>query len=424
MDAATQAVTLDAPEIRMPTWATLGGLLAGIALGIALRGTGGEAFVSTFLGPVGTLWLHALQITIVPLVASLVVTGMMHMARAARAGRMALLTLGSFAAILVSGAVLAALLMPAILSAFPVPEGTAAGFALNADAGAIPALGDFITGFIPTNIFAAAAETAMVPIVLFAAALALAAMKLAAPQRDMIALFFASVANAMLVMIGWVLKVAPIGVFALGAALGAGAGLAAVATLGHYILVVSSIGFVIFLSAYVLAAVRVKAGLAAFARAVLPAKAVALSTQSSLASLPPMLAGAKRLGVDDDTADFVLPMAVTVFRATSPAMNLAVAIYVAYLLGIPVTAGTLVAGVVVASLTTLGAPSLPGSISFVASIGPIAIAMGVPVAPLAVLVAVEMLPDIMRTVGNVTMNVAVTGAVDRHTVTATPDSVD
>ena len=66
-----------------------------------------------------------------------------------------------------------------------------------------------------------------------------------------------------------------------------------------------------------------------------------------------------------------------------------------------------------ALLTTLGSVSLPGTISFVASVGPIALAMGVPLAPLALLVAVEMLPDIVRTVGNVTMDIAVTAAVDR-----------
>ena len=71
-----------------------------------------------------------------------------------------------------------------------------------------------------------------------------------------------------------------------------------------------------------------------------------------------------------------------------------------------------------AVLTTVGSVSLPGAISFVTSIGPIAIAMGVPVEPLALLVAVEMLPDIMRTLGNVTMDVAVTATVDRNTATS------
>jgi Na+/H+-dicarboxylate symporter len=66
-----------------------------------------------------------------------------------------------------------------------------------------------------------------------------------------------------------------------------------------------------------------------------------------------------------------------------------------------------------AILVSLSSVSLPGTISFVASVGPIAIAMGVPVEPLALLVAVEVLPDLMRTLGNVTMDVAITAVIDR-----------
>ena len=70
----------------------------------------------------------------------------------------------------------------------------------------------------------------------------------------------------------------------------------------------------------------------------------------------------------------------------------------------------------VAFVISIGSVSLPGTISFVVSIGPIALAMGVPVEPLALLVAVEMLPDIMRTLANVTADVALAGATDRDSL--------
>ena len=95
-------------------------------------------------------------------------------------------------------------------------------------------------------------------------------------------------------------------------------------------------------------------------------------------------------------------------------MNLAVAIYIARMVGVELTPLVLATGVMVALATTIGSVSLPGAISFVTAVGPIAIAMGVPIGPLALLVAVEVLPDIMRTLGNVTMDVAVTATVDRH----------
>jgi Na+/H+-dicarboxylate symporter len=210
-----------------------------------------------------------------------------------------------------------------------------------------------------------------------------------------------------------VLWLAPLGVFALAIGVAARSGGGAIAALGHYILVVSSLGFAVLVAAYGVALVGARQGLLRFGRAVLPAQAVALSTQSSLASLPAMLAVCRTLGVRETTADFVLPLAVAVFRATSPAMNLAVAIYVAKLTGVPLTPATIAAGAAVALVTTVGSVSLPGAVSFVTSIGPIALAMGVPVGPLALLVAVEMLPDLMRTVGNVTMDTAVTATIDR-----------
>jgi len=81
----------------------------------------------------------------------------------------------------------------------------------------------------------------------------------------------------------------------------------------------------------------------------------------------------------------------------------------------------IVAAVAVAAVISFGSISVPGEVSFISSITPIALALGVPIAPLALLVAVEMIPDIFRTLGNVTMDVAVTTAVDRGTEAA-PES--
>jgi Na+/H+-dicarboxylate symporter len=176
----------------------------------------------------------------------------------------------------------------------------------------------------------------------------------------------------------------------------------------------------VLVAAYGVAVLAAGRPLGAFFRAMLPVQAVALSTQSSLASLPAMLAACSRLGVARSSAEFVLPLAVALFRATGPGMNLAVCIYVAKLSGVALTPGVLAAGVAMALLTTVGTVSLPGTISFVSAIGPIALAMGLPLEPLALLVAVEMLPDIMRTVGNVTMDVAVAASIDQRKSEAQP----
>ena len=226
--------------------------------------------------------------------------------------------------------------------------------------------------------------------------------------------FFAAIASAMLVVIGWVMALAPVGVFALSVTVAAKSGPAAIGALAHYALIMILSGGVVWLSGYPIAAVLARVPLGKFVRAMVPVQVFALSTQSSLASLPVMLGACAQMGVRTVTAEFVMPLAVALFRATSPAVNLAVVVYVANWYGVPLSPGMMISGFIVAIMVSLSSVSLPGTISFVASVGPIAIAMGVPVEPLALLVAVEVLPDLMRTLGNVTLDVAVTAAVDRH----------
>lgn len=403
------------PEIRVPALLTFAGLALGFATGVLLRDTPALAALLTFVEPAGTLWLRALQLTILPLVVGLVFTGISQTLAAAGGGRLARRAVGLFVVVLLLSGTMAALLVPGLLAAFPIPERAAAALRGGAaEAGTVPGFAEILNAMMPQNIFAAAAEGKMLPIVLFIAVFAVATTRIASGPRAHLAQLFEGLAAAMMVVVGWVLMLAPIGVFGLAVTLAASSGADAIGALAHYIVVVSTAGLVVLLAAYVLAVVLARQPLGGFARAMLPAQAVALSTQSSLASLPAMLVATRRLGVREATADFVLPLAVAIFRATSPAMNMGVAIYAAYLTGTPLTAVALAAGVLVAFLVSLSSVSLPGTLSFVVSVGPIANAMGVPIAPLALLVAVEILPDIMRTLGNVTMDVAVTAAVDRR----------
>jgi Na+/H+-dicarboxylate symporter len=425
------------PEIRVPAGLTFAGLVLGFAAGILLRGTDGLAPLLAIAEPAGALWLRALQLTILPLVIGLVFTGISQTLAAAGGSSLARRAVMTFVIVLLGAAAMAALLVPALLALAPIPARAAAALSGGAaDPGQVPGLAEILSAMMPRNIFAAAAEGAMLPVVVFAALFALAARRIAEAPQQQLVLFFEGLAAAMMVIVGWVLMLAPVGVFGLALALAAKTGTDAIGGLAHYIVVVSAAGAVVLAAAYGLALTAGRQRPAAFARALLPVQAVALSTQSSLACLPAMLAASRRLGVREATADFVLPLAVAIFRATSPAMNLAVAIYVAKLTGVDLTAaviaagfavalvttaGTtlsptaLAAGVLVAFLVSLSSVSLPGTLSFVVSVGPIAMAMGVPIAPLALLVAVEVLPDIMRTLGNATMDVAVTATVDRRT---------
>jgi Na+/H+-dicarboxylate symporter len=405
------------PHISVPAVWAFAGLAGGLALGIALQGSAALGKLVAVAEPIGALWLRALQMTILPLVSALIFIGVIRTMAAASAGAMARRTLGLFALVLLAGAALSALLTPILLRLFPIPAGAVAALS-GADekaAGLVPGMADFLSTLIPVNVVEAAARDAVLPVIAFMTLFALATARLAQEPRELLTRFFDAIAGAMMVVIGWVLKLAPLGVFALALEVAAKSGTAMVAALGHYIALVAAAGIVVMLGGYLLAAIGARQTPLAFARAMLPVQAVAISTQSSLASLPAMLAACRTLGIRETSADFVLPLAVALFRATSPAMNLAVVIYVAHLTGVTLTPGAILAGVAVSMLAMLGSPSLPGTISFVTSTGPIALAMGVPIGPLALLVAVEMLPDIVRTLGNVTLDVAVSATVDRQT---------
>ncbi len=393
-------------------------LFIGLALGVFAAAQAPVIGVQTayWLDIVGSLWLNGLRMTVVPLVVALLVTGIVKSAEAARAGPMAARTVFWILCLMVISAVLGAVLTPALLSLWPMPTESAA--ALRAALTTVPAvaeqppLRDFIVALVPTNPISSAANDSILPLLIFTLVFAFAVTRLAQEPRAQMAGFFSALADAMVLVIEWVLKLAPIGVFALAFVVGARSGLAALGAVAHYIVTVSIVGIIVGAFAYPIAVFAGKVRLGEFVRQIAPVQAFAVSTQSSLASLPLMLKKAEALGVRESTAGLVLPMAVALLRVTGPAMNLAVALYVANWFGVELDAFDYGFAIFIAALTSMGAVSLPGSVSFVTSIAPICLALGIPIEPLALLIAVETLPDIFRTTGNVQMDVALATVIE------------
>ena len=371
-------------------------------------------------GFIGGLWLNALKMTVIPLVVALLVIGIAKGAEAARAGRIAGRTVTWIVILCTASAIFGALMIELLTGLFPLPVAQAqamqaglAGLDQSTATGPMPGIADFFKGIIPDNVISAAANGEVLPLVVFAMLFALAITRIENERRRTLTAVFEAMADALLIIIGWVLWIAPLGVLALAFSVGASAGGAAFAGLGHYIVLISVIGILVTLWAYPIAAIWGRVGLGKFGKAMIAPQSVAISTRSSLASLPAMLAAARVIGVRDQVADVTLPLSVALFRATGPAMNTAVAFYVAHWLGYEPTMTQIIAATAVGAVMSYGAISLPGEVSFISSIAPIGMALGLPIAPLALLVAVEMVPDIFRTLGNVTLDVAVTTAVDR-----------
>lgn len=368
---------------------------------------------------IGELWLDSVSMTIVPLVVALLITGIASALSTAAMGSMTARLLALFVFLLASMTLLIGSAAWGLLASVPIPtESLAAIRAGLGGAGLPPAQNvtvlDWIGSIIPANPMAAAADGAMVQLVVFSIIFALALTRIAADARDRITRFFESVANAMLVIIDWALLAAPVGVFALAFVLGAKGGLSVAGALAHYILFMVTLLLLVIGSSYVLANLLGAVRGSAFAKAVLPAQAVAASTQSSLASLPVMVESAEALNVPKHVSGIVLPMAVTTFRITSPTANFAIAVYCAHIFGVELDVATLATGFFIAILMTWAGTGVPSQAGFFTTLAPICVAMGVPLEALPIFLAIETIPDIFKTVGNVTADVAVTTVVDRH----------
>uniref|UniRef100_UPI0035C96396 dicarboxylate/amino acid:cation symporter n=1 Tax=uncultured Sphingomonas sp. TaxID=158754 RepID=UPI0035C96396 len=417
-------------KLNTPSTRILLSLGLGLLLGVALAAwaPGAVPAVIAVTQPIGTAWLNALQMTVIPLVFSLLVTGIAATADAARSGAIAARSILIILVVMSTSAIAAAILTPLFLHLAPMPAASAAALrgALVgvAPAGPVPPLGEFLAGMVPSNVVAAATNGAFLSLILFALVFAFALTRIESRSRDTLTSVFAAIRDTMLVMIGWIIWIAPIGVFALALTVAAKTGTAAVGALFHYVATVASVGVMVSLFALPLAVLGGRIALGRFVRGALPPLAVALSTQSSLASLPAMLRSTEAMGVPIATSGVVLPLSVAMMRATGPAMNLAVAIYVAAWFDVPLSFATLAAATAVAMLTSLGSVSLPGQVSFISAIAPIAVTLGVPVAPLGLLVAVETLPDIFRTLGNVIFDLAVTLTVAARSGPAPLDTAD
>ena len=408
---------------RRAYWVLLA-LILGLGIGAmaAKLGDGIREPALQASGLVGGLWLNALKMTVIPLVVALLVVGVARGAEAARAGRIASRSVMWIVVVCTGSAIFGMAMIQLLTNLFPLPQAAAqalqaglAGLDQEAASAQMPGIADFFRGIVPDNVIAAASNGEILPLVVFSLLFALAATRIGEQGRRSLVGLFEAISDTLLVIIGWVLWIAPLGVFALAFSVGASAGGAAFAGVLHYIVLVSAIGVLVTLAGYPIAVLAGGIGIGSFTRSMIAPQSVAISTRSSLASLPAMLAAARLMGIREQVADVTLPIAVALFRGTGPAMNVAVAYYVAHWLGYEPSLGQVIAATAVAAVMSYASVSLPGEISFISSIAPIAMALGVPIAPLALLVAVEMIPDIVRTLGNVTLDVAVTSAVDRST---------
>jgi Na+/H+-dicarboxylate symporter len=390
------------------------GLAAGLTLGLVAAATQHPvllALTDTWLRPVGTLFLNLLSMVVIPLVATALFGGVAGLGDIRKVGRLGLRTLGFFwgttlAAILIGG-VVAALLLPL------APIGPEQQAALRATAPAdssflrraaeqAPSGARFIVELVPANPVRAAVDGNLLPLIVFITIFGVAAAALP-PDKRLALTELADVATQALIrIVHWVLWLAPVGIFALLAGAVAQFGWSLVMAMALYVVAVI-LGLAIFIAGVYLPAIALIARFPVrrFLRASFPSMLMGFSTTSSLATLPTMLdAAVNDLKISRTVSSFALPLGASVNRAGSALFQAVAVLFVAQLYGVTFGfAETFQAGAAVflASLTIAGVP-----FASVVSLAPAFTSTGLPLSGLTLLIGLDRVPDMFRTLTNVT----------------------
>ncbi|HXT51281.1 MAG TPA: cation:dicarboxylase symporter family transporter, partial [Thermoanaerobaculia bacterium] len=301
-------------------------LVAALGIGVAIAAWGGPGAVAAadFVAPLGALWITAIRMTVIPLVVSLLVTGVASASDVKAIGRLGGRALLVFVLLLVVMCAVFIPLAPVIFGLLPqgaarppLPAG-AAEAAGQIAGGEGQTLAAWIGSLLPPNPIAAAAAGQMVPLILFTLLLALAIAKSAPASRATLVGFFTALGEAMMRLVTWVIAAAPVGVFALVLPLAAHAGAAVAGAMGFYVAAYSLGCIAGILLLYPLVRLLGGVPMGKFARAALPPQLIAFSSSSSIATLPALVDASERLGLGKRIGGFVLPLAVSIFHVSGP----------------------------------------------------------------------------------------------------------
>ena len=394
---------------------------AGLGLGVAIAASGNTSLLAAadWLSPIGTIWVNAIRMTVVPLVVSLVIIGVAAGSDLKSIGRLGTRSVITFILMLVGLAVVmiplltfAYSLVPALGTRPPLPAGAAEAASQVSSSGQPVGLGAWLVSLIPTNPVAAAASGNMVSLILFTLLLAVGIAKSPAASRDTLVGFFRALGDAMLVLVRWVVAVAPIGIFALILPLAAHGGAGVAGSVGVYVIVYAVGHLVAVLLVYPVVALLGGVPIRRFARAALPPQLIAFTSSSSVASLPALVEAAERdLGLPKQVTGFVLPVAVSMFKFAAPVSWTVGSLFISHFYGIPLGLPQMMTVAFAAVFLAFAAPGVPRGAFLLLT--PLFLAIGLPAEGVGILIAVDAIPDLFATVLNVTGDLAAAVLVAR-----------
>ena len=390
-------------------------LVAGLSVGVFISWNQAEFLLAgvTWVEPIGTLWVNAIRMTVIPLVVSLLVTGLASTS-AGRAAQIGGRTLAIFVALVTFSALVAAVLAPPLLSlaSFDAEAFAALRETTSTTQVELPPFRDWIVGLIPANPVRAAADGTMLPLVVFSIIFAMAITRLAKQHKQTLVDFFEALTRTMIVIIEWILMVAPVGVFCLVVPLAARTGMDLVGAMGVFLLIACGLVLLVLVALYPVAVFLGRIPLGQFARAMVAPQTIGFSTRSSLASLPAQLDAANDdLKLPERVTAIVLPVAVALLKYASPTARITGTFFIARLYGIEL--GVVEIGAIAAAIGALSfySPGLPSSGLLI--MAPIYIAFNLPMEGIGLLIALDVVVDMFITAANVTANVTVAVVIAR-----------
>ena len=406
-------------RLSLTTWSILA-LAVGLGLGILGNATGAPFFdrAAEWTKAVGNLWISALQLTVLPLVITNLLAAICG-AGVKFVGKLGVRVFVLFIGLLIAAGTFAILLTPLFLSRLPVDPGITATLIAAAESTKVSgsstaltnappvSISEWVGRLLPTNLLEAGMRGDILPLLLFTALFALAVTQLPADKHLLLANVFQALAEAMMQLVRWILIATPIGVFALTYVLALKTGVSMGGLLGAYVVIASLIMVLFTLLLYPLSVFAGRTTIREFARGVAPAQLVAISTRSSIASLPALIEGARdRLRLPSSATSFLLPLSVSVFKVNRPISSIVKLMLVAHLYGVDLTPTKLTVFLVTVVLISFTAPGIPQSGPGFKTI-PAYLAAGVPIEGILVLEAIESIPDIFKTLLNVTGDMSV-----------------